>query len=1723
MSFWNKIVLCFVVLSSFSMQAQYGNEWINHSQQYFRFPVLQDGVYKIDYNVLVGASIPVGSISSDNLQVFGKEREQAIHVVDGGDGTMDPGDYLLFYGTQNDGWLDSSLYEDPNMIGNPAYSLYNDTVFYFLTWNSSSSNRRYVVETDNNYGAYSNVADYVWSTYENNFNNWYLEGKRNTYASPSLYTNGEGWGRTHVNGAVPGGIEVPVNAITPYPYQDISAPFAKFHGITVSNSSATYTGFGNHHYKWVIGSSNTVIEDQIYVGYDVSKSNQSFNTDLLNNGTTSLKWQIVNDQGAATDYQSVTYYYIEYPRETNFGGANKLTFKVQNDPQGKIRLDVTNVSAISPWMFVHGETPRIVPFESFGGGYSALIPNSATGIKQEVVFTNESLFINVNAVEAVNETGYFVDYSIHPGGIDSLLLFVFNDKLNPAVDEYKTYRQSAAGGGYNVLSANVKDLYMQFGGGIPIHINGIRRFAKYIYDLSTEKPIALFLIGKGIREAAYDSPASDGAGTRKSTNAYNNSLVPSYGQPSSDIAITANFDASGTWYPNIGTGRISVRTSDELLGYLDKVKKYELEQDPNMVYDTPTKDWQKQVIHFAGGSDASQQSQFQGYMNSYQAKIESDLFGGHVNRVYKNDSDPLNPAVLSDVTQRISDGVSLMTYFGHNSSNTSGFEINLDDPVNWNNYDKYPIMLVNSCYNGNIYQNLNSRSEDFVQIPEYGAIAYISAVNQGLDIYLNTYTGTLYDHFRVKNYGNTLAAQMKGVCKDLYQIYGNNLTVTATGHQMVMNGDPMLRLNWHQKPEIELLPQNVSFSPTDFDLNVDSIAMQIVINNLGRSVLDTISVEVVRDFPSLDVDSIYTFIIPQLDYKDTIYFKMPLQPNVSVGLNNFKVSVDIPSIAAEQYEEITNNQITKSLYINIDGIIPVVPYNYAVVPIDSVTVKGSTIDPLASFKNYRFEIDTVDTYDSPMHRYANKSGLGGVYEINPSEWLSVASGLSDPLVCTDSTVYFWRCSIDSSVYDWKEYSFQYIPGKEGWGQDHFFQFKKNEFVGLDYNRPTRTKDFLPFTCNIQVDAFASGASPAIYNNAWYVCDEQQDYGILNYARKFFVGVFDPVQFEAWGTKFTDGFGVTVNPGHDFGNNNNEFYRSWKYFTFNQDDSIRLENFRNMILNEIPDGFYVVIYSPLTTNYTKINQLDSANIYNMFQTIGATGFQATNPGGPMAMFFRKGDTGSVIEQYAPVGSDAHVTGVMQGSNSYGFEEAPFIGPSFNWDAVFWNQNALEGPTMDSTRLKINYYDWNKIYQGQLDIDFTNNDSLLNLNSMIDAAQFPYIRLKAEYYDEGGTLTPAQMDYWHVLYSQAPEAAIDGSEGYYISMASDTINEGEDFEFAINVKNIYSIDMDSLLISYWVQDENLVDHPIYYARQDSLRVAENLLDTITVSTLGLSGLNSLWMEVNPYVNGSLVITDQPEQQHFNNLIQIPFYVRNDEKNPILDVTFNGDHILNGDIINPNSEVLITLKDDNPFLIMDDVSDTTLFGIYLTDPLGNQTRIPFVDGSGNTVMQWIPADPQNMKFKIIWPAAFDMDGKYTLFVQGTDRSGNISGDIEYRVTFEVIHESTITNMMNYPNPFSTSTRFVFTLTGEHQPDDIIIRIMTVSGRVVREITEDDLGPLQIGRNITEYAWDGTDEFGDPLANGVYLYTVDARINGEEIKHRESEADQYFKKSFGKMYLMR
>ncbi len=1702
----NLLLLFCISLNSNSFSQVFGNEWIQYSQKYYAFKVHTSGIHKIDYSALQNANITPTSFSTQNIQIFGREQEIPLYIEDGGDLSFDPGDYLLFYAEKNDGWLDSTLYASASDVGNPKYSLYNDTIQYFFTWNTATNNKRFQLETDTDIAAYAPSNYILFERFQSN-NSSYNEGEKYSDASSSFFTSGEGWGSSQVNGAGGYTWDASTTQIDQI-YQGPDAPLIQYKSVTVGVSNASYTEVGNHHTKHTIGSSNFVICDSIFTGWKAVHISKTFPASILPaSGNSNFKISIVGDQGAATDYQSINYWSFVYPRIPNLSGASNSNFLVENNTlQAKIRVDLTNISTSNPLFFVLGENPKKLTPISSGGAHSILVPNSASGISQRVIQQDANSIQTVSNLVSVGPNDRFTDFeSMETNGS---LLMVYHPKLQAASAQYADYRSIADGGNHTVIFANVTELYQQYGGGIEKHINGIRRFSHHIYEISTLKPVGLFLIGKGIREANIVSILSTGSGSRKNSTNFAASLIPSFGHPSSDACITSNLSGTSKWKPLIPTGRIAVNSNQELSDYLDKVKEHEQNQDPLSDYSSNTKDWQKQVLHFIGGTNASQQNLFGQYMTALANILKKEKFGGNVQSIAKIGNNPLSPSELNAVMDRIRDGVSLINLFGHYNSSSSGFEINIDEPSTWNNEGKYPLIITNSCYNGDIFQNSVSKSEEFVRSVNSGAIGYIGTIGLGFPHALNQYSSELYKQFSGVNYGTTLGKQIQETIATL-ESPAADLFIESTCLQMALNGDPMVKLNWHQRPEIEITEQSISFLPEDLNLTVDSIQINLDLKNLGRSITDTFLVEVTRNFPSSTVDSVYTFLIPELHYTSTLTFKLPLQANIGIGINTFSFKIDQPSFLDEQYDEVVNNQVVKTLFIDIDGIQPVLPFEYAVVPNDSVTLKASTINPIAELNTYRFEIDTIDFEGaaSPFHRFALVTGLGGIKEINPSQWISSNSMVNAPLTCTDSTVYFWRVAVDESNPLWRESSFQYIPNKTGWGQDHFFQFKKNNFNGVEYNRANRKRFFGPKSAELTCKVKASTAYEGIFNE-YSIDGQQKEYGLCYYTPSFYVAVIDPLSFEPWHTEVN-----SVLFGEELCRS-----RAENYFIFRQGSPDGRLNFQNMLAT-VPDSHFILVYSPMTTLYSTWDPQTFAT----FQSLGSDSIVPGRPNLPFAFFCKKGYPNSVIEVFSQYyGQDIQLTAELISSDYIGSESSELIGPAADWQSLFWKQDPLNNPNGDSTMLYVKAYNSEGIYQTTDTLIFTLNDSIINLSAYVNASDYPFIQLSA-FYADSVDFSPAQIDRWHVLYTPFPEAAIDGSSGYSWLPNSDTITEGESVQFAVDIKNIFTIPMDSLLVSYWIQDDNQQKHPISYSRQDSLLVDEVFRDTITFSTIGLLGLNSFWMEVNPYVNGSLFVTDQPEQKHFNNLLQIPFYVSGDNQHPILDVTFNGRHILNGDIVSPESEILISLKDENELLLMNAISDTALFGIYLTDPDGKQSRIPFMDADGNNIMQWIPAESQNKRFKIIYPASFAKDGKYTISVQGSDRSGNESGDMEYRITFQVIHASAITQMVNYPNPFSTSTRFVFTLTGSEAPDEITIQIMTVSGRVVREITEDELGTIQIGRNISEYAWDGKDEFGDPLANGVYLYTVKAQINGENIKHLESGADAHFNKDFGKMYLIR
>lgn len=89
-------------------------------------------------------------------------------------------------------------------------------------------------------------------------------------------------------------------------------------------------------------------------------------------------------------------------------------------------------------------------------------------------------------------------------------------------------------------------------------------------------------------------------------------------------------------------------------------------------------------------------------------------------------------------------------------------------------------------------------------------------------------------------------------------------------------------------------------------------------------------------------------------------------------------------------------------------------------------------------------------------------------------------------------------------------------------------------------------------------------------------------------------------------------------------------------------------------------------------------------------------------------------------------------------------------------------------------------------------------------------------------------------------------------------------------------------------------------------------------------------------------------------------------------------------------------------------------------------------------------------------------------------------------------VVSESTgLRNVINYPNPFAhDGTRFLY--TNDVEIVNGSIDIFTVSGKKVRHL---DIPPGSLLPGQNSVFWDGRDNAGGAIANGVYLYVINVR----------------------------
>lgn len=115
----------------------------------------------------------------------------------------------------------------------------------------------------------------------------------------------------------------------------------------------------------------------------------------------------------------------------------------------------------------------------------------------------------------------------------------------------------------------------------------------------------------------------------------------------------------------------------------------------------------------------------------------------------------------------------------------------------------------------------------------------------------------------------------------------------------------------------------------------------------------------------------------------------------------------------------------------------------------------------------------------------------------------------------------------------------------------------------------------------------------------------------------------------------------------------------------------------------------------------------------------------------------------------------------------------------------------------------------------------------------------------------------------------------------------------------------------------------------------------------------------------------------------------------------------------------------------------------------------------------------------------------GEYTIKMRVWDVANN-SSEAQTRFILSENAEMALSQVLNYPNPFTTHTTFFI---GHNQVGKNLkaqVKIFTISGQIVKTLDADFYAE---GNYFRDLEWDGLDEYGDKIGRGTYVYQVSLR----------------------------
>jgi len=770
------------------------DEYFDTSSNWLKLTVDKRGIYALEYDDLSGAGIDPDAVDPASIRVFTGTGlslppdvtdarpdwmdECTVAVVGGDDGVFDSGDRVVFYAVGTDAWADELMLDSPE---EPYHeNRFAGTAVYWMTWESEGTpfadpplrmevddlqdDPNPVVVTD--YRAREHFEDnrYEFQGRGDNFFMYEMKLPRpeHRYFHERLthvVTDSTGLLRARVDGNSISNIANP-DHIAYFYLNDVEAFIGEWDGYTTLVFEADGLPFRDYLPQEPGFDYNTF--DVFVPRVDTLYTHDTILIDWFEFEYWRTLWADMDSQDGVNDDHLA------------FGSSFRT---------GVIEyaLDGFETDDVSVFKIVDRYTVRTVP------GVTTTESSSGYGATFQDDVTDTTSYL------AVADGGYLtpgIERDAHEGlrfdtNLDYVMI-VYDGFYDEAL-RLKHYRESAAGGGYDVLLARVSDVYDEFSWGV-VDPAAIRDYLKFLSDNADVPPTHALLLGDATSD--YRHYLTTGI----------DCYLPTYYTGGSSYWPTdfwfVGFDAVTRYEPGMALGRLSVRSPGELATIIDKIERYETETVQGV--------WKNTVVLIGDDewrdNHADVNPHFE-YSHTEQAEqICREVLPWSLDRLkiylmeYDFDAAWHKPAARADLVRVWNDGALILNYTGHGNELLMAHELVfiIDDIPKLKNIDRLPLFFAASCrLNKFDMPGSDSVGELLVKSPVGGSIASIGSTRDSG----SGYNSALNRSFFTNTFGDQRDAPT--VFLDFGQALQAAFIQTSTHHPLWLNntkfaliGDP---------------------------------------------------------------------------------------------------------------------------------------------------------------------------------------------------------------------------------------------------------------------------------------------------------------------------------------------------------------------------------------------------------------------------------------------------------------------------------------------------------------------------------------------------------------------------------------------------------------------------------------------------------------------------------------------------------------------------------------------------------------------------------------------------------------------------------------------------------------------------------------------------------------------------------------------------------------------